>query len=160
MKRIERILAVVAAVGALAVIGLGVPGVVASASPLSDVPSMALGIRDHPNGQFESAMGVPVYLGTVDATTTSKTNWEATTSFGSTGLCGKVLLIQNAGSVDIRLLPTGNADGGVSNTRNALFGPAISAGERVVVYMEGSTRCHMAVIATTSTANVDFWELR
>lgn len=104
--------------------------------------------------------GYPVYLGTVDATTTAKTNAEATTPFGSSGelLKGKVLLIQNAGSVDIRLHPVATSTGDVSNTRGAGFGVAISPGERIIIRM-GEAYGYMAVITTSSTANVDFWEL-
>lgn len=104
--------------------------------------------------------GYPLYLGTVDATTTSKTNHEATTPFNDTGeaLKGKVLLIVNAGTVDIRIHPMALNNGVVSNSRGAGFGVPVGAGERVTVRM-GTSYGFMAVIATSSTANVDIWEL-
>lgn len=104
--------------------------------------------------------GYPLYLGTVDATTTAKTNAEATTPFATTGdnLKGKVLMIQNAGAVSVRLHPVSTSTGDVSNTRGAGFGPEIQPGERIYVTM-GSTYGYLSVIATSSTANVDFWEM-
>lgn len=104
--------------------------------------------------------GSPSYLGTIDATTTSKTNTQATTTFPSTGdLSGKVLLIQNAGSVDIRLSGVTSGTATVSNSRGVGFAVAIAPGERVIVTLK-SNQTHLAVIATSSTANVDVWELR
>lgn len=104
--------------------------------------------------------GYPVYLGTVDATTTSKTNHEATTAFNNTGeaLTGKVLLIYNAGSVDIRVHPVATNTGTTTNTRGARFGVPIGPNERVIITM-GRLYPWLAVIATSSTANVDVWEL-
>lgn len=104
--------------------------------------------------------GYPVYLGTIDATTTAKTNAEATTEFADDGetLKGKTLMIQNAGSVSIRLHPVAASTGDVSNTRGAGFGPEIQPGERIYVTM-GTTYGFLSVITTTGTANVDFWEV-
>lgn len=104
--------------------------------------------------------GYPLYLGTVDATTTSKTNAQATTAFAASGdaLAGKVLMIQNAGTVSIRLHPVATSTGTVSNTRGAGFGPEIQPGERIDVTM-GRTYSFLAIIATSGAANVDFWEM-
>lgn len=107
-------------------------------------------------------VGYPIYLGTVDATTTSKTNKEATTPFNDTtpGLSGKVLLIYNAGSVDIRVYPVDTDTGVVTNTRaaGAKFGVPLAPGSFFTIRM-GATYRWMAVITTSSTANVDFWEM-
>ncbi len=105
-------------------------------------------------------VGYPVYLGTVDATTTAKTNKEATTPFNDTtpALSGKVLLVYNAGSVDVRLHPVDTDTGDTTNTRGAGFGVPLAAGAFFTIRM-GSTYRWMSVITTSSTANVDFWEL-
>jgi hypothetical protein len=104
--------------------------------------------------------GYPVYLGTVDATTTSKTNAQASSAFANSGdaLRGKVLMIQNAGSVSIRIHPVSSSTGTVANARGTGFGPEIQPGERVYIRM-GETYPYLAVIATSSTASVDFWEM-
>ena len=105
-------------------------------------------------------VGYPVYLGTYDATTTSKTNHQATTVFNNTGVAlkGKVLCIYNAGSVDVRWHPTATNDGTTTNTRGATFGVPLAPGSFATVRM-GETYGWLAVIATSSTANVDVWEL-
>lgn len=103
----------------------------------------------------------PTYLGTIDATTTAKTNAEATTPFNTTGdlLKGKVLLIQNAGTVSIRLYAVNGSTDDVSNTRGAGFGPEIQPGERIIMVMNLSNG-YLAGITTSSTANIDIWELK
>lgn len=153
--------------GAALSVGIGyvahVPA--AHASPLSQIPRAVLAIRNHPFGQFESAQGAPVYLGTIDVTNTSKTNAQATTPFNNTGadLCNKVLLVQNSGTVDARIAVVTTSTGTVSTTRGAGFGPTLGAGERAVIYMPDpsmSAGCFLAAISTTAAAeNVDVWSM-
>lgn len=125
-------------------------------------PLALAGPRQTSTGALDALNGIPIYLGTIDATTTSKTNHQATTPFNNTGsaLCGKVLLIQNAGAIDIRIHPVTTNTDTVSNSRGTGFGPAISPGERVIVFMPTGSRCWVAGITTSSTANIDFWELQ
>lgn len=98
--------------------------------------------------------GSPSYLGTIDATTTSKTNHQATTPFNNTGdgLSGKVLLIQS--NSDVFLLPVSTNTGTVTTTT----GVKIRADERVMLTM---TQRHnwLAVICASGTANVRIWEM-
>lgn len=115
-----------------------------------------------PNDNLNQALnGYPVYLGTIDCTTTAKTNAEATTPFGNTGelLKGKVLLIKNAGSVDVYIHPVATSTGDVVTARGANYGVPLAAGERVYVTM-GSAYGYISAIAASSTANLDFWEMR
>lgn len=154
----------------VAVLGLSIGGHVlstAEASPLrlvSAVGDSALAATV-PTGQVLDLRlnSKPLYLGTIDATTTSKTNAQATTAFNTTGdlLKGKVLLIQNAGIVTIRLYAVAASTDAVTNTRGAAanFGPEIQPGERVVMAMDLSNG-YLAGIATSSTANIDVWELK
>lgn len=106
-------------------------------------------------------VGYPVYLGTIDATTTAKTQAEASTPFAHTGelLKGKVIVIHNAGSVDVRIHPVATSTGDVTSTRNAAgFGFTIKAGDQKAFRM-GDQYGYLSVITVSSTANVDFHEL-
>lgn len=154
----KRLVIAASTVGALLLGGLAYANI---STPLGEIHRLVLGIRNHPDGFFHSQSGHPVYLGTIDATTTSKTNHQATTPFNNTGgaLCGKLLLIQNAGSVAVRLHAVTTTTGTTTNTRGTGFGPEIQSKERVIVFMD-DTRCYMAGIALSSTANIDFWELQ
>lgn len=107
------------------------------------------------------AMGYPVYLGTIDATTSAKTNAEATTPFGHTGelLKGQVLAVHNAGSVDVRIAMVELSTGDVTSTRNAAgFGWTIKAGDQKV-FRNGSAYGYLSVITVSSTANVDVFRM-
>lgn len=106
--------------------------------------------------------GLPEYLGTIDATTTSKTNAEATTPFNASGdaLGGKVLLIHNSGSTACRVYGVTTSTGTVTNTRGAgnAFGVPIAPDSIKPVTMTG-TRKFLAVVMVSGTANVDVWEM-
>jgi hypothetical protein len=103
--------------------------------------------------------GSPVYLGTIDCTGTSKTNAQATTPFGNTGdmLKGKVLLVCNSGSVTVYVHPVATSTGTTTAVRGAGFGVPIGPGERVYITMNAKYPYIAAI--TTTTANLDFWEM-
>jgi hypothetical protein len=129
---------------------------------LSTIP-LALAQTDpvSPVAELATAQGMPDYLGSYNATTTAKTNAEVTTPFGTgTGLLkNKVLLIHNAGSVAIRLLPVATSTGDVTTTRNAAgFGVYVAADEKVTLRMVGMG--YLSIITTSSTADVDVHELK
>lgn len=110
---------------------------------------------------LEAAIGSPRYLGSYNATTTAKTNAEVTTPFGTgTGLLkNKVLLLHNAGSVAVRLLEVSTSTGDVTTTRNAAgFGVYLEAGEKATMRM-GPDLGYLSIITTSSTADVDVWEM-
>jgi hypothetical protein len=111
-----------------------------------------------PVAELSAAQGSPTYLGTYDATGTSKTNSQATTPFGHTGdfLTGKVLLVHNAGSVAVRIHPVAASYGTVTTNRTGNHGVYVEAGEKATLRM---AQPYLAVITTSSTANVDVWEL-
>lgn len=98
--------------------------------------------------------GMPIFLGVIDATTTSKTNHEATTPFNNTGeaLKGKTLLIQVSAECYIGVTSTST---GTVTTAN---GVKLAADERVIIMM-GQSRGFLAAIHATATANVRVWEL-
>lgn len=114
------------------------------------------------NITWEAYNGTPLYLGTIDATTTSKTNHEATTAFSNTGdaLGGKILLIHNTGTTAARVYGVTTNTGTVTNTRGAAaaFGVPI-APDSIKVLTMTADRKFLAVIMVSSTANVDVWEL-
>lgn len=116
----------------------------ATQSPLSDLAASA---------------GMPVYLGSYNVTTTSKTNGQVGTTFNTSGdgLAGKTLLLIT--DADVRILPVTSSTGVVTTTRDAAgFGVLVSAGSRVTLRM-GPAATHLAIIHASSTANVDVWEL-
>lgn len=119
-----------------------------------------MGFQWTSDGAQAASIGSPKYLGTIDATTTSRTNGQATTPFLNTGdgLKGKILLIVNDGTVNVRILPTATATGVVTVTRGANFGVPLTAGERVIVRMTHDYP-FMAVITPVGTANLDIFEL-
>jgi hypothetical protein len=83
------------------------------------------------------------------------------TPFNATGdgLAGKVLLVFNDGTVDVRILPVLLSTDDVTVTRNAAgFGVLVPAGGKVTLRMVAGLP-FLAVITTSSTANVDVWEL-
>lgn len=109
-----------------------------------------------------ASLGSPVYLGTIDAGATAKTNAEASTPFANTGdgLKNKVLLIANdSTSLTVRFHPVATSTGDATATRNAAgFGVPIGPGERVIVRMLADY-AYLAVISPSGAANVDVWEL-
>lgn len=114
-----------------------------------------------PLNEVTAAQGAPVYLGSYNATTTAKTNAEVTTAFNATGdgLAGKVLLIHNTGTDDVRVLPVAASTGDVTTVRDAAgFGVLVSAGAKVTIRMQPSM-AYLSVICPSSTATVDVWEL-
>lgn len=150
--------------------GVATHSSVAHASPRSAVVDSALAIRNHPMGQFESATGAPVYLGTivVDNTAGGLTNATTATAFNTTGarLCNKVLLVQNVGTVDARVLPVPASNSTVASVRaaGALFGVPLGAGERGIIYMPDQSLtagCFLGAISTTAASeSIDVWELQ
>lgn len=113
------------------------------------------------NDLVDVSLGYPVYLGTIDATTTAKTNAEATTPFANSGelLKGKVLAVHNAGAVDVRIALVATSTGDVTSTRDAAgFGWTIKAGDQKT-FRVGSTLGYLSVITVSSTANFDVFEL-
>ncbi len=118
------------------------------------------GAQNSPIGDLSAAQGEPFYLGSYNATTTAKTNAEVGTPFAITGefLKHKVLLLHNTGSVTIRILPVATSTGDVTTTRDAAgFGVEVAAGAKVTLRL--STKGYLSVITSSSTANVDVWEL-
>lgn len=114
-----------------------------------------------PTGDLAASVGSPRYLGSYNATATAKTNAEVSTPFGTgTGLLkNKVLLVDNQGAVDIRILEVSTSTGDVTTTRDAAgFGVLVRAGSAVTLRM-GPDLGYLSVITTSSTANVDVWEL-
>lgn len=110
---------------------------------------------------LQAAIGSPRYLGSYNATGTAKTNAEVGTAFCTTGtlLKNKTLLIDNQGSVDIRILEVATSTGDVTTTRDAAgFGVLVKAGTSVTLTM-GPDLGYLSVITVSSTANVDVWEL-
>lgn len=115
-----------------------------------------------PIALLAASVGAPFYLGSYNATGTAKTNAEVGTPFCTTGDCllGKVLLIDNQGSVDVRILPVALSTGDVTTTRDAAgFGVLVAAGAKVTLTMPPSALPYLSVITVSSTANVDVWEL-
>lgn len=98
--------------------------------------------------------GAPVFLGVIDATTTSKTNAQATTAFGANEpyLTGKTLLIQPSAEIYLGVSRTSS---GTVTTSN---GVKVLADERVVICMD-SAYAYLAAITASGTANVRVWEL-
>lgn len=115
----------------------------------------------NPEAAQAAAVGSPRYLGSYNATTTAKTNAEVATPFGTgTGLLkNKTLLIHNAGTVAVRILEVSTSTGDVTTTRNAAgFGVYVNAGEKATLTM-GPDMGYLSVITTSSTSDLDVWEL-
>lgn len=110
--------------------------------------------------------GSPDYLGTIDCTTTSKTNHEATTPFNNTGnaLLGKVLLLSNEGTVDVYVHPVSTNAGLVTSDGTGNHGVRIGAAERVILMMEdddtGSPNKWIAAKTASGTANLRIYDLQ
>jgi hypothetical protein len=100
------------------------------------------------------SQGLPKYLGTIDATTTSKTNAQATSAFGNTGtfLKRKMLLIQVSAACSI--LPVTASNGTVTTGT----GVDLAANERVIITLDDD-HGYIAAITASGTANVKIWEL-
>lgn len=114
-----------------------------------------------PLSEVAAAQGAPVYLGSYNATTSAKTNAEVATPFSNSGdgLAGKVLMVHNTGTDDVRILPVAGSTDDVTITRNAAgFGVLVSAGSKVTLRMQPAMP-YLAVICPSSTATVDVWEL-
>lgn len=104
--------------------------------------------------------GKPKYLGTIDVTTTSKTNAQATTAFGHTGtlLKNMVLLIQ-CDAAGVRIHPVAEEDDTVTTNRAGNHGVELSEEkERIIIVMD-NTDGYVAAIIGSGTANCDFWRL-
>lgn len=102
----------------------------------------------------DAANGSPSFLGVIDATTTSKTNHQATTPFANTvdALKGKTILIQSSAACFI--LPVSTNTGTVT----AANGVKLAADERVIITM-GSAQGWLAAILASGTGNVRVWEM-
>jgi hypothetical protein len=105
--------------------------------------------------------GYPVLLGTIDYTNASKTNNQASVAFGTSGLAGKILLLQ--ASTDVYVLPVLTATATVSSSTGVL----IVANERVQITMPdmdvmdepGDTPIWLAAIRSSVSGNLRVWEL-
>lgn len=96
--------------------------------------------------------GAPVFLGVTDVTTTAKTNAEATTPYGTTGLTDKALLIQASAECYVGVTATSTGDVTTAN------GVKLAADERVIVLMS-ATYPYLVAITASGTANLRVWEL-
>lgn len=142
------------------------PGQPAESAPIYSLRSpreiVGMGYKVH------AESGVPVYTGTIDATTTSKTCTQATTPFGTSASLApaagtgdhRFFLVQNAeaSTVSVRVSAVATPTGTVSNTRGTGFAPSIRPGERVLLKISLDLP-YIAAIALSSGANVDIFEL-
>lgn len=104
------------------------------------------------------------YLGTIDFTSTSKTNAQATTPFSaaSPSLAGKHLILQC--TQDVYILPVTSSTGTVSSTN----GFTMYAGETKSFWMDdynerandGEVYAWLAAIRVSSDGNLKVWELK
>lgn len=107
--------------------------------------------------------GSPRLLGTIDFTSTSKTNAQASVPFNAAdpALAGKILLLQ--ASQDVYILPTATSTGLVTSSTGVL----VFANERVILTcddidktdMAGERFGWLAAIRSTADGNLRIWEL-
>lgn len=106
--------------------------------------------------------GSPRYLGTIDFTSSSRTNAVgASTTFNTSGLQAKVLLLQP--SQDVYILPVATNNGAVTSTT----GIVIYANERVILTMDdtdaqtpaGELYAWLAALRVSADGNLKVWEL-
>lgn len=104
---------------------------------------------------IEVESGSPSFLGVIDATTTSKTNSQATAPFNTAApqLGLRTLLIQV--SAECYILPVATA----TSTVTTSTGVKLAVDERVIINCT-STETYLAVITASGTANCRVWELK
>lgn len=104
------------------------------------------------------------YLGTIDFTSTSRTNAQATTPFNDTSpaLAGKHLILQT--SQDVYILPVQTSTGTVTSTN----GFTLYAGETKSFWMDdfderavaGEPYAWLAALRVSADGNLKVWELK
>jgi hypothetical protein len=116
--------------------------------------------RPHPLEVQNIMLGQWTYLGTIDATTTSKTNAEATTPFNTTGelLKGKLLMFM-CDATTVRVATVSTSTSTVTTNRTGSFGVPIATANSAMYVLMGQRNGYIAAITSASTANVDVWEM-